>query len=100
LTLLPARFLVLCLCLMSPLVLFSQPAPSQPMPSDSATLMSLAREKNGLNSSDVQPWHIRGTYTFFDYDGKPYNTGVYEEWWFSEQKYKRSYADAKFKQVD
>ena len=70
------------------------------MPGDPTALISLAREKNGLNSSDVQPWHIRGTYTFFDNDGKPMNTGVYEEWWFSEQKYKRSYADAKFKQVD
>jgi Gram-negative bacterial TonB protein C-terminal len=99
-TLLLARFLVLCLCLMSPLVLFSQPAPSQPVPSDPATLMSLAREKNGLNSSDVQPWHIRGTYTLFDIDGKPQNSGVYEEWWFSEQKYKRSYTSAQFKQVD
>src|SRR5215471_14974129 len=70
------------------------------MPSDPAALMSLAREKNGLSSSDVQPWHIRGTYTFFDNDGTPYDTGVYEEWWFSDQKYKRSYIGSKIKQVD
>jgi len=70
------------------------------MPTDPTALMSLAREKNGLDSLDVQPWHIRGTYTFFDFDGKPYNTGVYEEWWFSERKYKRSYVSAKFNQVD
>jgi hypothetical protein len=85
---------------MFPLVLFSQPSSSQPMPSDSAALMSLAREKNGLNSSDVQPWHIRGTYTLFDIDGKPLKSGVYEEWWFSKQKYKRSYTSAQFNQVD
>jgi TonB family protein len=99
-TLLPARFLVSCLCSMSPLMLFSQAAPSQPMPGDSATLMSLAREKNGLDSSDVQPWHIHGAYTFFDNDGKPQSSGVYEEWWFSERKYKRSYTSAEFNQVD
>jgi len=99
-TLLRTHFLVLCLGLMCPLVLFSQAAPSQPMPGDSATLMSLARDKNGLNSSDVQPWHIRGTYTFFDNDGKPQRSGIYEEWWFSEQKYKRSYTSAEFTQID
>jgi TonB family protein len=99
-TLLRACFLAFCLYLMSPLMLFSQAERSQLIPADPATLMSLAREKNGLSSSDVQPWHIRGTYTFFDNDGKAQDTGVYEEWWFSEKKYKRSYADAKFKQVD
>jgi TonB family protein len=70
------------------------------MPTDPTALMSLAREKNGLDSLDVQPWHIRGTYTFFDNDGNPQDSGVYEEWWFSEKKYKRSYVSAKFNQVD
>jgi hypothetical protein len=27
-----------------------------------------------------------GTYTFFDSDGNPKDSGVYEEWWFSDQK--------------
>ena len=94
------RLLSLSLCLISPLTLLSQTVPPAPLPSDPVVLMSLARERNGLNSPDVHPWHIRGTYTTFDTNGKVDDTGVYEEWWVSPAKYKRSYTGTKFKQVD
>jgi hypothetical protein len=90
----------LFLGLVSPIPLLAQAAPTTPLPNDPVALMSLAHEKNGLNSPDVQPWHIRGSYTFFDKDGKSEDTGVYEEWWVSPKKYKRSYTSTKFKQVE
>jgi TonB family protein len=82
------------------LPLLAQTAPATPLPSDPSGLMLLAHDKNGLSSPDLQPWHIRGSYTFFDKDGKAEDTGVYEEWWMSPKKYKRSYQSTKFKQVE
>jgi hypothetical protein len=99
-TLARALFIPLLLCLLYPLAVFSQAAPTVSMPKDPLAVMSLARDKNGLDSPDVRPWHIRGTYTFFDENGKPEDTGVYEEWWVSARKYKRSFTSPKFTQVE
>lgn len=62
--------------------------------------MSLALEKNGLNSFDVRPWHIRGNYTIYDIDGKVDDKGVYEEWWVSPTRYKRSFTGYQLTQTD
>ena len=70
------------------------------MPKDPAALLSLGHDKNGLNSSDVKPWHIRGNYTFYDSDGKVEDKGVYEEWWISEKQYKRSFSGTNFAQAE
>jgi TonB family protein len=90
----------LFLCLISPLTFVGQSTAQPTLPTDATALMSEAHEKNGLNSADVKPWHIRARYTMMTQDGKPEDTGVYEEWWFAPNKYKRSYTSAKFKQVD
>jgi len=90
----------LFLCLISPFYLFGQTSSQPPLPTDATTLMSEAHEKNGLNSADVKPWHIRARYTVMSQDGKPQDAGVYEEWWFAPNKYKRSYTSPRFKQVD
>ena len=67
---------------------------------DPVALLSLAREKNGLASAAVRPWHIRATYTTFDQNGKPKDHGSYEEWWLSPTKYKRMYTGPKYTQTD
>jgi len=85
---------------MSLLTATSQDVPTVPMPKDPAALLSLGHDKNGLNSSDVKPWHIRGNYTFYDSDGKVEDKGVYEEWWISEKQYKRSFSGTKFAQAE
>lgn len=92
--------LLFSFCLSAPLTVLAQTAPPAPISTDPIALMSLAREKNGLTSVDVHPWHIRGSYTTFDDKGKIDDTGVYEEWWFSPSKYKRSYTGTKFNQTD
>jgi TonB family protein len=63
-------------------------------------LLALGFEKNGLRGPDVQPWHIRGHYTTYDKDGKPEDQGVYEEWWVSATRYKRSFMSQKFAQTE
>ncbi|MFP5275773.1 MAG: hypothetical protein ACLGPM_01550 [Acidobacteriota bacterium] len=60
------------------------------LPKDPAELFSLALARNGLSSSDVKPWHIRGHYVLY-LDDKPNDQGVYEEWWAGPNRYKRSY---------
>jgi TonB family protein len=70
------------------------------LPKDPAALFALAREKNGLESSDVRPWHIRGSYTFYDIKSNVGDKGVYEEWWVSAARYKRSFTGQKFTQTE
>jgi hypothetical protein len=55
---------------------------------------------NGLQSADVLPWHIVVTYDQFDEDGDNIHSGVYEEFWAGEKKYKRIYKSDDFNQID
>jgi hypothetical protein len=55
---------------------------------------------NGLQSTDVLPWHVIVTYDQFDEDGDNDDSGVYEEYWAGEKKYKRIYKSDNFNQTD
>jgi TonB family protein len=70
------------------------------LPSDPAMLLSLAARANGLEGSDLQPWHIKVSYQMFDTDGDPQNSGTFEEFWASLNKYKRTYTSENFTQTD
>lgn len=94
------RVFSLFLCLISSVVLSSQTLSPAPQRDDSQAFLSSARRVNGLDSDNVQPWHVRGTYKLFNKDGKVDDTGVYEEWWWSDINYKRSYTSSKFTQVE
>lgn len=69
------------------------------MPEDANAAMQLAARVNGLGRMD-KPWHLKADYQTFDEDGKPKDQGVFEEWWAGPEKYKISYADTGFHQVD
>jgi hypothetical protein len=55
---------------------------------------------NGLQSTDLLPWHIVVTYDQFDEDGDNVDSGVYEEYWVGSKKYKRIYKSDNFNQTD
>jgi hypothetical protein len=55
---------------------------------------------NGLQTSDVQPWHIVVTYDQFDEDGDNVHSGTFEEYWAGPTKYKRTYKSDDFNQTD
>jgi hypothetical protein len=55
---------------------------------------------NGLQSTDLPAWHLVVAYDQFDEDGDNVNSGVFEEYWASPQKYKRSYKSDRFNQTD
>lgn len=62
----------------------------------------LAKEQtlNGLLPPDLQPWHIVVTYDQFDEDGDNVHSGVFEEFWISEKKYKRIYKSDNLNQTE
>src|SRR2546429_2139056 len=55
---------------------------------------------NGLQSTDLRPWHIAVTYDQFDEDGDNVHSGVYEEYWAGAKKYKRIYKSDNLNQTD
>jgi len=55
---------------------------------------------NGLQSTDLQPWHIVVTYDQFDEDGDNVHSGIYEEYWAGAKKYKRIYKSDNLNQTD
>jgi len=55
---------------------------------------------NGLQSSDLLPWHISVAYDQFDEDGDNVHSGVYEEFWAGTKKYKRIYKSDNLNQTD
>ena len=55
---------------------------------------------NGLESTDLLPWHIVVTYDQFDEDGDNVHSGVFEEYWVGANKYKRTYKSDDLNQED
>jgi hypothetical protein len=55
---------------------------------------------NGLQTTDLLPWHIVVTYDQFDEDADNVHSGVYEEYWVGVKKYKRIYKSDNFNQTD
>ena len=76
----------------------TQDAPT--MPADPAAILSAAANVNGLTGSALLPWRLRVSYQIFDDKGHSKDSGVYEELWVSDKKYKRSYTSPSFTQTD
>jgi len=55
---------------------------------------------NGLESTNLQPWHIVIAYDQFDGDGDNFNSGTFEEFWTGPKSYKRIYKSWEFNQTD
>jgi hypothetical protein len=67
---------------------------------DLTTWLSKEAALNGLQSTDLQPWHIVVNYDEFDEDGDNVHSGVYEEYWAGAKKYKRIYKSDNLNQTD
>lgn len=67
---------------------------------DLTTWLSKVAALNGLQSANLQPWHIVMTYGQFDENGDNVHSGVYEEYWAGAKKYKRMYKSDNFNQTD
>jgi TonB family protein len=58
-----------------------------PTPMDPKERLELAAKVNGLAGLNV-PWHLKATWQLFGSDGKPSDTGTYEEWRVSAHQYR------------
>jgi hypothetical protein len=97
----PALILIILLSMAGDFGMLAQTTtPPGELPKDATALLSLIQAKNGLDSPDVKPWHIRAHYTIYGTDGKPKDSGIYEEWWASPHLYKRSFSSSHFSQTD
>ena len=76
-------------------------APNSPlMPTDPAAILAVGSTLNGLSGPGISPWHIKATYQKFDTKGKLSGTGSYEEFWFADRNFKRTYTSPAFTQTD
>jgi TonB family protein len=70
------------------------------MPQDPAAILAASAKVNGLSGASPLPWHLRVSYQIFDDKGHSKDSGLYEEFWVSDKKYKRSYTSPNFTQSD
>ncbi len=73
---------------------------AETMTRDPNSLMLLAAKMNGLAPDDLKPWHLRATYKLLDEKGNTTDQGVYEEFWVSATKFKRTFTGTKFAVTD
>jgi|HubBroStandDraft_5_1064220.scaffolds.fasta_scaffold06730_4 TonB family protein len=74
------------------------PAANAPLPSDAKSLLLLAGKLNGLSGDDLQPWHMKISFSVFDENGKNPAPGTFEVYWVDTSKYKISFSSAEFTQ--
>ncbi|HWW22362.1 MAG TPA: energy transducer TonB [Edaphobacter sp.] len=77
----------------------STPAIDQ-TPGDVSMWIQAQSALNGLESTDLNPWHIVIEYDQFDEDGDNVHSGVVEEFWAGPKKYKISYKSDALNQTD
>ena len=62
--------------------------------------MLRAANSNNLTGSDVQPWHIKATFTVIDDQGKASDQGTYEEFWAGPTKNKMIVSGSSYSRTD
>lgn len=67
---------------------------------DLTTWLNKEAALNGLQATELQPWHIVVTYDQFDEDGDNVHSGVYEEYSAGAKTYKRIYKSDNLNQTD
>jgi hypothetical protein len=67
---------------------------------DPNALMLLAAKVNGLTQDNVRPWHLKATYKLLGETGNSVEQGIYEEFWVSPTKFKRTFTGTTFTVTD
>jgi TonB family protein len=60
-------------------------------PADANERIALARKVNGLEGTDILPWHLKASYEVFDTEGKSKDKGTYEEWRITPKQYRLAF---------
>lgn len=70
------------------------------LPNDPTAFMLLAGQANFLSQTGDQAWHLKVAFQIFDEQGNTKDQGIYEEFYVSPSKFKRSDSGAGFSQTD
>ena len=102
----PTCFCWLPACLLfSVSTLFAQTSAPLPIPAganlkDPAVLWPLAESANSLDDPKTGAWHLKASFESFDANGKPLDTGTFEEWHLGPEKWKRTYTSSQYSQTE
>lgn len=93
------KLFVLCVwCGFASIVLCHAQLPAA-SPPDPKALMLAASKFNNLATPDAKPWHIKAAFQLFDEQGAVTDEGVYEEFWASAFRFKRTFTGKNFSQT-
>jgi TonB family protein len=79
--------------------IFAQDA-TPALPSDPTLFMLQAAQANLLSQTGDQTWHLKVAFQIFDDHGNAKDQGIYDEFYVSPSKFKRSYSATGFSQSD
>src|ERR1700722_14131944 len=51
---------------------------------------------NGFSGDSLKPWHLKANYELYDAANKFVARGVFEEWWLSQDHWRRSYTSSNY----
>jgi len=93
--------LLLAILLISPFSLRAQngtanTSTSLALPTDPEEFLKLAAKVNGLAADSIVPWHVHATFQILDEAGKVQESGTYEAFWKSPDKYKMIYSSPSY----
>jgi hypothetical protein len=66
------------------------------LPADPYAFLGLAAKVNGLGITGLPPWHVKATFQILGKDGKPQETGTFEEFHATDSRVKVIYASPSF----
>lgn len=69
-------------------------------PADLSNFLKTEASLNGLDSTELRPWHLLLSYEQFDEDGDKVHSGTFEEFWAGPKKYKTIYKSDNLNQTD
>lgn len=59
-------------------------------------LLAQVQATNGFSGDSLKPWHLKANYELSDATNKIVATGVFEEWWLSQDHWRRSYTGSHY----
>lgn len=64
------------------------------LPQDPRAVFDTAYPFYNFEDAGLRPWHLRASYQFYEEEGKPAKTGIFEYWWASPAVHRISWSRA------
>ena len=80
--------------------LSAQAALNSSVPTEPKSLVLALAAGNGAPAPDAKPWHLKISFTTYNWNGRIESQGVMEEFWLAPSRYKRIFETTIFNQVE